>query len=144
MGAKIKALYKKLRNLFYSRPIYRQFFLYAIIGTISSLLDFCVFKLLTYFGGMEELYANLISVPCGMICSFFLNYFVNFKSKGKFWLRLISFLIVGTIGLGFSELFIHLGTNTFSLNADLTKLSSIVLVALLQFGLNKFITFKEA
>ena len=134
----------RLLEIYHSKPIYRQFILYAIFGAISSGLDFTVFTLLNHFTSLEKLWANAIGVVCGMVCSFFLNYFINFRSGNRFFLRFLSFLIVGSIGLGFSELIMHLGANTLQLNPYLTKFLSIILVALLQFGLNKVITFKEA
>ncbi len=134
----------RLLEIYHSKPIYRQFVLYAIFGAISSALDFTVFTLLNHFTSLEKLWANAIGVVCGMVCSFFLNYFINFRSGNRFFLRFLSFLIVGSIGLGFSELIMHLGANTLQFNPYLTKFLSIILVALLQFGLNKVITFKEA
>lgn len=133
---------KKLLAVYRSNPIWRQLLLYAVIGGTCAGIDFCVFSLCNHFLPINPLVSNCIGCIVGMLCSFFLNYYINFRANSHFWRRLVSFLIVGSIGLLFSEIIMHVGANLLSANEYLTKLLSLVLVAALQFILNKFITFK--
>ncbi|MGN0186569.1 MAG: GtrA family protein, partial [Paludibacteraceae bacterium] len=90
---KISALYAHFRNLI----------LYALIGGFCSALDFAVFTLLCHFGWQPYLWANVISIHCGIFCSFFLNCSFNFKVRDKTPQRFLSFYAIGLMGLGISE-----------------------------------------
>ena len=133
---------KKLLTIYRSNPIWRQLLLYALIGGTCAMIDFGIFSLCNHFLALDLLVANIIGCVIGMLCSFFLNYYINFKANSHFLRRLLSFLTVGSIGLLFSELIMHIGANMIELNEYLVKFLSVFLVAALQFLLNKFITFK--
>lgn len=126
------ALYKKIRNLI----------LYGIIGGFCASLDFGVYTLFYYFGALPYLWANVISTHVGIFTSFFLNRSYNFKVKDKTPLRFISFYVVGLTGLGMSSLMLWLMVDKLRLNELVCKLITIIVVALIQFSLNKRITFK--
>ncbi len=131
---------QKLIKTLFSR--FRTFILYGLIGGFCAALDFATYTLLCHFDILPYLWANVISIHCGIICSFFLNRGVNFKVKDKAWLRFLSFYAVGLIGLGISELMLYLMVDVAGWNEILCKLISIVVVALVQYFLNRFITFK--
>ena len=133
---------KKLLTIYRSNPIWRQLLLYALIGGTCAMIDFGIFSLCNHFLALDPLVANIIGCVIGMLCFFFLNYYINFKANSHFLRRLLSFLTVGSIGLLFSELIMHIGANMIELNEYLVKFLSVFLVAALQFLLNKFITFK--
>jgi len=133
---------KKLLTIYRSNPIWRQLLLYALIGGTCAMIDFGIFTLCNHFLALDPLVANIIGCVIGMLCSFFLNYYINFKANSHFLRRLLSFLTVGSIGLLFSELIMHIGANMIEANEYLVKFLSVFLVAALQFLLNKFITFK--
>lgn len=133
---------KKLLTIYRSNPIWRQLLLYGLIGGTCAMIDFGIFSLCNHFLSLDPLVANIIGCVVGMLCSFFLNYYLNFKANSHFVRRLLSFLTVGTLGLLFSELIMHVGANLLSANEYLVKICSVFLVAALQFVLNKFITFK--
>lgn len=129
----IRELYHKFRNLI----------LYGIIGGCCAALDFGIYTALCHFEIMPYLWANVISIHCGIFCSFFLNRSVNFKVKDKATLRFLSFYAVGLTGLGISELMLYMMVTMAGWNELICKLISIVVVALVQFILNKYITFKR-
>lgn len=120
---------------------YRELILYGIIGGLCASLDFGVYTLLSLW--MPFLWANIISVHCGILCSFILNRNYNFKVKDNTGKRFISFYLVGLAGLGLSELLIYLLTDKFEWHYILAKLLTVVVVALFQFALNKLITFNR-
>lgn len=128
----IRKVYNKFRNLI----------LYGIIGSFTSLLDFCVFTLLSSFAGVYYIVANCISVLIGITTSFLLNRSLNFKVKDHYKRRFVVFLCVGLCGLVLSNIILYLGIDKMHLNETLVKLASIVLVVGFQFILNKFVTFK--
>ena len=74
--------------------------------------------------------------------SFLLNRTFNFKVKDKVTQRFLSFYIVGLIGLGISEGLLYLMVNIGDCSELFSKLISVIVVALVQFILNKYITFK--
>lgn len=92
---------------------------------------------------MPYLYANVIGVHCGTFASFFLNRQFNFKVKDKTLLRFISFYIVGLIGLAISSGLLVVLVEKMKLNELVSKAFTIIAVALIQFILNKYISFRN-
>ena len=129
----IKEVYSRFRNLI----------LYGIIGGFCAALDFGVYSVLCYWDFMPYLWANIISIHIGIFTSLVLNHSINFKVKDKTTQRFLSFYAVGLTGLGISELMLYLMVTLGGMNELLCKLISIVVVALIQFILNKYITFKQ-
>lgn len=129
---KIIELYNRFRNLI----------LYGFIGGFCAALDFGIYTGLCYWDIMPYLWANIISIHIGIFTSFVLNRSFNFKVKDKVTTRFLSFYTVGLVGLGISELMLYLMVTKSGWNEIACKLISIVVVALIQFVLNKYITFK--
>ena len=129
----VKQLYYRFRNLI----------LYGIIGGFCAALDFGVYSVLCYWDFMPYLWANIISIHIGIFTSFVLNRSLNFKVKDKVTTRFLSFYTVGLVGLGISELMLYLMVTKGGWNEIVCKLISIVVVALIQFLLNKYITFRN-
>ena len=127
-------IYQRSRNLI----------LYGIIGGFCSALDFVIYTLLCHFDVLPYLWANVISVHIGIFTSFVLNRQLNFKIKDKIPQRFISFYLVGLTGLGISSLMLYLMVDYAYLNEIVCKLITIVIVALVQYFLNKYITFKPS
>jgi len=128
----ITLLYRKLRNLI----------LYIIIGCFAASIDFVVFTLLSKYAGMYYLAANCISVLAGIATSFSLNRTYNFKVKDKTIRRFSIFLMVGLCGMLLSNLILWMGIDKMGGDELIVKLASIFLVALFQFLLNKYVTFR--
>lgn len=126
----IVALFQKYRNLI----------LYGLIGGTCAFLDFIVYSGLCTV--MPFLVANIISTHCGIFCSFYLNRKYNFKVEDSILKRFLLFYSVGVLGLAFSEFLLDLMVNHFNVEKLVAKLVTIIVVALLQFIMNKFITFK--
>lgn len=116
--------------------------MYGVIGSFTSLLDFCIFTVLTSFVGIYYMAANCISVLAGITTSFLLNRSINFKVKDHYKRRFVVFLCVGLCGLVLSNAILYLGIDKMHCDETIVKLASIVLVVGFQFLLNKFVTFK--
>ena len=130
---------KLIHNL-WSR--FRELILYGLIGGFCAALDFGVYTMLGLW--IPYLWANVLSVHCGIFTSFFLNRSLNFKVKDKAAQRFTIFYLVGLSGLALSEGLIWLLASQFAWNPILAKLLTVFVVALYQFLLNKFITFKKS
>ncbi len=127
-----------------SRQRIREFLLYCIIGCSGVFLDFLIFTILcTGFEWHYQL-ANAIGVTCGICNNFFLNAIFNFKRTDRLFLRFLSFYGVGLTGLAISAALLWLFIDRFSFPVIISKLMIIFIVTLVQFTLNKLITFKEA
>ncbi len=124
------------------KAFWRSLILYGIIGGLSSGLDWVLFTLLYKFGGMNEFIANVISTHAGIFLSFFLNSRYNFKKTDDFWGRFIPFYLTGLFGLLLSTGILALGAK-FGVNAVFTKLAAIVIVALVQFFINRAVAFRD-
>ena len=121
---------------------FRNLILYALIGGFCASLDFCIYSLLCYCSAVPYLWANIISTNAGILTSFALNRSINFKVKDKTSVRFFSFYLIGLIGLGISSLMLYTLVDIAGRDEFVCKLLSIVIVALVQFLLHKFITFR--
>ena len=130
----IKKIYLRFRNLI----------LYGLIGGFCATLDFCIYSGLCYWDIMPYLLANVISIHIGIFTSFMLNRSLNFKVKDKVTTRFLSFYAVGLVGLGISEGMLYLMVTKGGWNEIVCKLVTIIVVALIQFMLNNYVTFRRA
>lgn len=135
----ILLLRTKLFDLFLK---YQQFILYGVIGVLSASLDFFVFTFLTHLS-LNYLLANVISVNCGIITSFILNRQFNFKVKNRSLKRFLTFYAVGLLGLCVSSIFLWLFVEIFYVKVLVSKIIVIFIITIMQFSLNKLITFKK-
>ena len=117
--------------------------LYGIIGCLSSGLDFCVYTFLVRIIGMNYLLANCISVVVGITTSFTLNRKYNFKVTDRTFRRFAIFFTVGICGMLLSNLILYVCIDKLMMDSIVSKLLSIVFVVLIQFLINKFVTFKK-
>lgn len=122
---------------------YRQLILYCIIGCTGAALDFIIYALLTKNIGLHYQLANFLSVSFGIINNFFWNCYFNFKTKDKILKRLASFYSVGMFGWALSAGCLWLFIEVMGLNGLVAKLGTIFFVTVVQFCLNKLITFRK-
>ena len=131
---------KKLYHLFLRN---QQLIKYSIIGCCCAGLDFIIYWLLVHIVKIPYLYANIISVHSGIFTSFFLNRHFTFKIKNRTLLRFFSFYLTGIIGLLISSVLLILLIEKIGLNEYVSKAFTIIVVALIQFMLNKYISFRN-
>lgn len=138
---------------------HRPFFLYMTIGMTGALLDFCTLLFLVNLLQVNEYIANPISMSVGITNNFFLNAYFNFKKTDKLFKRYLSFYAVGIIGILISNLFLWvfndlLGGNIQSVldavvpfvsayRLEIVKAVSIVVIAVIQYVLNKRFSFQH-
>jgi putative flippase GtrA len=129
-------MFKRLIN----NSFIRNLVLYGIFGVIAAVVDFSVFTVCFKYLLIDKFIANLISMHIGMLVSFTLNTFANFKKPDKLFRRFLSYYIIVLVGMGITTLIIWLGTAY--LPVLVLKAISIVVASIIQFFLNRFITYK--
>lgn len=129
----IKTLYSKFRNLI----------LYGIIGSCTATLDFLIFTGLTQWTTIHYIVSNIISCVTGILCSFLLNRKYNFKVTDHTFRRMVIFFSVGIFGMFLSSVILHFCIDILHWGELISKLFSIVIVVIIQFFLNKYISFRE-
>lgn len=131
-----------IRFTFIRYPILRNILLYGVFGLLAFVLDYAVSLGLTktVFRDIPEI-ASIIGNVVGFIFTFTTNTFWNFKAKGKFLVRAVSYGGITLLGMGISTLCIHLLKDT--MNFALLKLLVLIFVSAIQFVLNKLITYND-
>lgn len=120
---------------------HRSFLLYAVIGAAAVVVDLAVFAVLTRQVGSHALVANTTSTFAAMAFSFTANSLLNFKVTDRIALRFLSFLLVTTGGYLVSSVMLMVLINGLGVDSLLAKGITLPVVFLLQFILNKRITF---
>lgn len=122
---------------------HRHLIKYLIIGATASAIDVILFMVIFNLMNQPALVAHSISVPVSVIFSFVVNARHNFKTVDHIVLRLLSFVVVCTIGylsgFGVIELARQQG-----LDSNIGKIISLPVVFAIQYVLNARITFHKA
>jgi len=115
---------------------------YVLIGIIASSIDVILFWLFFDIFQEDVSFANAISVSFSALFSFTVNSLYNFKKSDKVFLRLLSFIMVITVGY-FAGLYLILFLiNSVGIEAVVSKLISLPVVFLIQYFLNSSISFR--
>lgn len=119
----------------------RQLISYALFGCIAVGVDVLVYEALTDVLGLYPLVSNVASASVGITTSFFLNRRFTFKASDRPGRRYLMFLAVGTTGMLVQEVIIWaLLVHTTASNLA-AKLVAVVSAGILQFLLNRGVTF---
>lgn len=123
-------------------PLIFNFVLYALFGMMAAVLEYSLFSGLIYFKvvRMPEL-ANIIGALTGFLFTFTTNTFLNFKKNDKLVRRFGSYALICLGGMALSTTMISIWKDT--VNIYLLKVGLLVVVSLLQFILNKLITYRD-
>ena len=124
-----------------ARRLLRQMLSYGVIGALSASLDTLVFWLLVTYTGTHPQLANVVGVLLGISTSFTLNRTFTFDAHDRVVARFASFLAVGIGGLGLSAAILHVGMD-LRLPIMAVKVGSVVIVAAVQFVLNRSLSFR--
>lgn len=119
-----------------------QFLLYCACGGIGVLSD-----LSTYYGllflSVNYQICNLMGYGVGTLISFFLNRRITFGVKNKLKSRFAMFIAVALLGYVSSAIFLEILVSIISVDPKISKIITLPLILLLQYSLNKKITFKQ-
>ncbi len=117
---------------------------YFIIGLSGAFLDFSAYAFLYGVFLVNEVVANLVGSFLGFNNNFLLNTFLNFKTKDNLFMRYFSYFSVCLVGIIISSLFIFVTVTLMGINAYLSKFLAMSLIFVIQYFLNKKITFRKS
>ena len=113
---------------------------YLSLGGLGAGVDSMVFVVLNQVG-VRPVIANTISTLFGIAVSYGLNSKYTFNQNQYSRRSATKFLIVGLVGLVFSNITLWLLIEILDMKPILAKVVTLPLVALIQFTLNKMWTF---
>ena len=106
-------------------------------------IDLILFLILFNYLGVDKNIATIVSTTAGICNNFILNALLNFKVRNKLLVRFVSFYLVGLVGIFVTILIFKLFVDLWHLDTNIIKIASLFVVVLLQYNLNKRISFRE-
>lgn len=133
---------EKIKTAIYSED-FVQLVKYVLIGVLGLVVDFGIYTILTHFKMNVEI-ANIISSTCGIINNFLWNSYTNFKVHDRMILRFISYFIVGQITTVFTTVSLFIFVTKLGSPHLIVKIVATFVATLIQFVINKVVTFRKA
>lgn len=133
---------EKIKTAIYSED-FVQLVKYVLIGVLGLVVDFGIYTILTHFKMNVEI-ANIISSTCGIINNFLWNSYTNFKVHDRMILRFISYFIVGQITTVFTTVSLFIFVTKWGYPHLIVKIVATFVATLIQFVINKVVTFRKA
>ncbi|MGA2178759.1 MAG: GtrA family protein [Verrucomicrobiota bacterium] len=122
----------------------RRLVLYCAIGLCGASLDFLIYSGLVMWDVVHYQIANAIGYASGTAFTFTLNALFNFKTRDWLPLRFLSFCGVAFLGWTTSAATLYIVIDCFAWNKYLAKLAPIITVVLVQYNLNRLISFRKS
>lgn len=123
-----------------------QFFRYAFVGGIATVVDCGILFLLTDFVQMYHLISAVIAFILGLITNFLLSKLLVFKTtmvNSNIFVEFMGCSIIGVIGLGLTELIMFLFTNCLNLHYMLSKAVAAIIVLLWNYIARKIFIYNK-
>ena len=121
----------------------KQFLLYCVIGFSGVGLDFGLYSVLIKFKLLDYQAANAVGYASGTLLSFILNARYNFRVADKIGLRFASFFGIAFLGWLTSAALLNLLIGRYGCDQYLAKFATLVVVVLLQYNLNRLLSFRK-
>jgi len=137
----IKTLFRLIGIRLTTSTTFKNLFLYGIFGISAALVEYGIFALLINATSLLPEVVNVIGALCGFAFSFSTNTFLNFKKTDNIFKRFISYGLICLTGIIFSTSIISLFKNL--MNLLLLKALCMIFVSIVQFILNKKITYRD-
>lgn len=119
----------------------RQLIIYLLIGTSAALVDLFFFLYFYRNLSVAPTAATMLSMFISMCYGFAMNIFYNFNVYDRLFSRFMSYAFVSVFGMILSTASLSLFAETLSLNAEAVKIVMLPLIALLQYTINRRISF---
>lgn len=130
---------------------------YGIVGFIGLGVDWAAFFLFRDVLGINYIVSHILGSILAITNNFLLNSYFTFKATDKIWQRAVSFFGIAGIGLvigsallplfvqliSFTLSYFDLGSLAPKTIQNFAKLAITIIIAFLQFFLNKYFTFKK-
>jgi len=121
----------------------RQFIAYALCGGTGVLTDLSLYSLLVW-SGVGYQWANAAGYAAGTLVSFVLNRHFTFRTYDNTLRRFGLFLAAALTGYLVSSGLLWLLVEQLGVNVFIAKLLTLAVVLVLQFSLNRAITFRAS
>ena len=118
-------------------------FKYGIVGVLGLLVDMGVFYVLNKKLNVNYVFSNIVSSSLAVIHNFVLNSYFTFKVTDKKLNRFIKFYLIALGGMAISTGLLALFIDILAIENMLAKFISILIVAFIQYFLNKNFTFRS-
>tara|TARA_B110000008_G_C16733535_1_gene469736 strand:- start:384 stop:758 length:375 start_codon:yes stop_codon:yes gene_type:complete len=119
-----------------------QFFIYSLLGSIGMLSDFAIFYVIVELDVNYQI-AHAIGYAAGTAISFRLQRRITFRVQDRVLFRLILFFVVAGTGYASAAVMLWFFVELSGFNILYSKLMTLPIVALLQYLLNRNITFSK-
>lgn len=127
----------------FAKLVSSKFLKYGIVGVLGLAVDVGAFYLLHEVLAVNYILSNIVSSSLAVIHNFILNSLFTFKVKDRLPLRFISFYVIALIGMAVSSGLLVLLIEGFKMESMVSKFISVLVVAIIQYFLNKKLTFGE-
>lgn len=117
---------------------------YCLIGFSGFIIDMMLYYFFVSHVHLPYLFANVISIMVGISNNFILNACYNFRITDKLLFRMISFWLVGGIGLSISSGMLFMLVRSWHMHPMMAKACTLAVVPIIQFTLNRFVTFRAS
>ncbi len=122
---------------------YPKFSTYLLIGGSAAAVDLLAFVILFNLFDLSAVTSNILSVSIATVESYTLNALYNFRTTDKILFRFSSFVAVSALGLIIGSSLIYVLHNMLGIDGNLAKIAVMPPVVLVQFLLNKHISFRQ-
>jgi putative flippase GtrA len=116
---------------------------YALVGVVGLVVDMGLFYVFYEIVHINYILSNIMSSSLAVVNNFILNSIFTFKVKDKLLYRFISFFSIALAGMALSSAMLALMIEGMNLNSMVAKAISVFCVALIQYYVNKKLTFSE-
>ena len=133
-----------LEKLAAEYPLAWQFFKFCLVGASNLAISLFIYWLLTRIFFWHYLPASVVGFVIAVTWSFFINRRWTFKHDGKDHLRqYAAFVSVNLIGMAVNLALLAMFIEVFKLYDIIAQLICSFFVAFINFGLNRFWTFRK-
>jgi putative flippase GtrA len=119
-----------------------RFIKYGLVGVLGLVVDMGIFYLMNKKLGINYVVSNITSSSLAVIHNFILNSYFTFNVTDKKLKRFLSFYAIALVGMGISTGLLVVFIDVLKLDSMISKLISIIIVALIQYFFNKKLTFR--
>lgn len=131
-----------MKSLFV-RLISSSFVKYGLVGLVGLVVDMGFFYVFYERLHVNYILSNIMSSSLAVVNNFILNSIFTFKVKNKLLYRFISFFSIALAGMALSSGMLAVMIDGLQMNSMVAKAISIFVVALIQYFVNKKLTFSE-
>jgi putative flippase GtrA len=120
----------------------RNLVLYAVFGAAGAAVDLGVFAVAYRGWHVDKNLAAVASSFCATTLTFLLNARINFRQWNRLLIRYALYLAVAVIGISVTLLTFYAFVDVLHYPVMLVKVGSLGLVFIVQFTLNRLVTFR--